>query len=169
VSTGLLNLAAARVSNRRRLLRLADSDPMSDEARETERRNKATIQQAFDAWSAGTGGVFDLLADDASWTIVGTTPVSGTYRSRQAFLDTVIGPFGARMASPLVPTVRGLYAEGDTVIAYFEGAGTAKDGRPYFNVYTWFLTLKDGKVVEVTAFFDTVEFNDFWNRLSPVG
>ena len=138
---------------------------MTDVSRETERGNKAIIQQAFDAWAAGTGGVFDLLADDASWTIVGTTPVSGTYPSRQAFLDTVIAPFSARMATPLVPTVRALYAEGDTVIAYFEGAGTAKDGRPYFNVYTWYLTMRDGKVVEVTAFFDTVEFNDFWTRL----
>jgi uncharacterized protein len=67
--------------------------------------NKATIRQAFDAWAAGTGGVFDLLADDATWTIVGTTPVSGTYTSRQQFMDVVISPFNARMAAPLVPTV----------------------------------------------------------------
>ena len=133
----------------------------------TEQDNKAIIQGAFDAWAAGTGGVFDLLADDATWTIVGTTPVSRTYTSRQEFLDQVITPFGARMAKPLVPTVRALYADADTVIAYFEGAGTAKDGRPYFNVYTWYLTLAGGKIVTAVAFFDTVEFNDFWNRLSP--
>jgi len=134
---------------------------------QTEQDNKAIIRRAFDAWAAGTGGVFDLLADDATWTIVGTTPVSGTYTSRQQFMDVVINPFGARMAVPLVPTVHALYADGDTVIAYFEAAGTARDGRPYFNTYTWYLTMDDGKVVKAIAFFDTVEFSDFWNRVTP--
>jgi uncharacterized protein len=35
--------------------------------------NKQVIQQAFDAWAAGEGGVFDLLAPDARWTIVGNS------------------------------------------------------------------------------------------------
>ncbi len=134
---------------------------------QTEQDNKAIIRRAFDAWAAGTGGVFDLLADDATWTIVGTTPVSGTYTSRQQFMDVVITPFNARMGSPLVPTVHALYAEGDTVIAYFEAAGTARDGQPYFNTYTWYLTMAGGRVVKAIAFFDTVEFSDFWNRVSP--
>ena len=38
---------------------------------EIETRNKAVVQAGFDAWSAGTGSPYDLLADDASWTIVG--------------------------------------------------------------------------------------------------
>jgi ketosteroid isomerase-like protein len=54
-----------------------------------------------------------LLAPDAEWTIVGSSPLSRTYRNRQEFLDTVIHPFNARMATPLVPTVRGIYADGD--------------------------------------------------------
>jgi ketosteroid isomerase-like protein len=134
---------------------------------QVEQDNKAIISRAFDAWAAGTGGVFDLLADDATWTIVGTTPVSGTYTSRQEFLDVVIGPFGARMATPLVPTVHALYADGDTVIAYFEASGTARDGKPYFNTYTWYLTMDGGRVAKAVAFFDTVEFSDFWTRVSP--
>lgn len=31
--------------------------------------NKERIRRAFDAWAAGTGGVFDLLARNARWTI----------------------------------------------------------------------------------------------------
>ena len=27
--------------------------------------------------------------------------------------------------------------------------------------------LDDGKIVEATAFFDTIEFTDFWNRVTP--
>jgi hypothetical protein len=27
--------------------------------------------------------------------------------------------------------------------------------------------MKDGKIVDVVAFFDTIEFSDFWTRISP--
>jgi uncharacterized protein len=130
-------------------------------------KNKAIIREAFDEWVAGTGGVFNLLSEDATWTIVGNSPVSRRYGSRQEFMDAVIDPFNARMSTPLVPNVRALYADGDTVIAFFDAAATAKDGQPYFNTYTWYLTLHDGRVIEAVAFFDTIEFTDFWNRVSP--
>jgi uncharacterized protein len=132
-----------------------------------EANNKKAIQAGFDAWRDGTGGVFDLLASDAKWTIVGNSPVSRTFRSRQEFLDSVITPFNARLSSRLVPTVRGVYADGEMVIALFDGEGTARDGKPYKNTYSWFMKMRDGKIVDATAFFDTVEFNDFWTRIKP--
>jgi ketosteroid isomerase-like protein len=132
-----------------------------------EQTNKDRIKAAFDDWATGTGGPFVLLADDATWTIVGNSPVSRTFNSKKEFIDVVIDPFNARLSTPLVPTVRALFAEGDWVIALFDGAATAADGRPYRNTYTWYLRLHEGEIVEVIAFFDTVEFNDFWERLSP--
>ena len=142
---------------------------MTHEAGSIEARNKQIIQAAFDKWVAGTGGVFDLLAPDAQWTIVGNAPVSKTYHNKQEFIDEVITPFSARMSKRFVPTkIRGLYADGDTVIAFFDGAGTALDGKLYENTYTWYMRMKDGIIVEAVAFFDTVEFNDFWTRITPV-
>lgn len=140
---------------------------MTEQKLDVEQTNKATIEAAFADWAAGSGGPFALLAPDATWTIVGTTPVSRTYTSRKEFIDVVIDPFNARMATPLVPTVRALYADGDTVIAFFEGTATAKDGKPYQNIYTWYMRMRDGAIVEVTAFFDTVEFTELWNRIAP--
>jgi len=49
---------------------------------ELEQANKERIRAAFDEWAAGTGGPFALLADDATWTVVGNSPVSGTYHGR---------------------------------------------------------------------------------------
>jgi ketosteroid isomerase-like protein len=130
--------------------------------------NKALVQASFDRWRAGTGSPFELLVPEADWTIVGSSPLSKTYANRQAFLDEVIQPFNARMATPLVPTVRGIYADGDMVIALFDAAATTKDGLPYRNTYTWYFRMKDAKVVSAIAFFDTREFDEFWNRVSPV-
>ena len=134
---------------------------------DVEARNKRIIQAAFDAWRNGTGNVFDLLALDAKWTIVGNAPVSRTYISRQEFLDVVIKPFNARLSRGLVPTVRGIYADGDMVIALFDAEATARDGKPYKNTYTWYMRMRDEKIVEAIAFFDTVEFTDLWSRIKP--
>jgi ketosteroid isomerase-like protein len=132
-----------------------------------EQANKDRIRNAFDEWAAGTGGPFGLLADDASWTIVGNSPVSRTYSSRQEFLDVVIDPFNARMEVPIRPTVRALHADGDWVIALFDAVATARDGKPYENTYTWYLRMSESAIVEVIAFFDTIEFTDLWTRVSP--
>ena len=130
-------------------------------------RNKTTVERSFDAWRDGTGGPFDLLAETATWTIVGRSLVSKTYDSREDFMREVIRPFNARMSVPLRPEVRNLYADGDTVIVFFDAHGTARDGNPYANTYAWFLTMRDDKVVKAVAFFDALEFNEFWTRVKP--
>jgi hypothetical protein len=82
-----------------------------------EESNKALVQASFDRWKSGTGGPFELLAPDAEWTNVGSSPLSKSYRSKKEFLDSVINPFNTRMSTVLVPTIRGIYAGGDTVIS----------------------------------------------------
>ena len=132
-----------------------------------EGRNRVLIQRAFDAWRKGTGGPYDLLADDASWTITGNSAAAKTYPSREAFMSEVIRPFNARMKSRLIPTVRRLYSEGDPVIAFFDAEGTARDGQPYRNTYAWFLEMRDGNIVRANAFFDSIAFDAFWKRVEP--
>ena len=147
----------------------AAAEFLTDETRNpmSEKSNKQLVAEAFDAWAAGTGGVFDLLAEDADWTIVGNSVASGTYPTREAFISTVITPFNARMSSPLVPSVRALYADGDTVVALFDASATVRDGSRYDNTYAWFLTMREQRIVSAVAFFDSVEFNDFWARVQP--
>jgi hypothetical protein len=132
-----------------------------------ELRNKALVRAAFERWRLGTGGPFELLAEDARWTIVGSSPLSRTYPSRRAFMDAVITPFNDRLSRRLVPEVRELFAEGDTVIILFDAEAVALDGRPYRNTYTWRLTLQQGRVTDVVAFFDTRLFDELWTRVAP--
>lgn len=132
-----------------------------------ESRNKALVEAGFAAWQAGTGSPYDLLADDVAWTITGNSLAARTYPSREAFLAEVIRPFNARMSLGLKPTIRRVYAEGDTVIVHFDASGTARDGLPYSNSYAWFLELSDGRIVKATAFFDSIAFDEFWRRVSP--
>jgi ketosteroid isomerase-like protein len=135
---------------------------------DVEEKIRRTVQTAFDNWRRASGSVFDLLASDAKWTIVGRSVASGTYHSRRDFLDQVIVPFNARLSTPLVPTVRNIYADGDTVIVLWDGAAMARDGRSYENTYSFFLKMRDGKIVNATAMYDPIAFDDLWKRIRPV-
>jgi ketosteroid isomerase-like protein len=134
----------------------------------TETRNEELVRASFSAWQAGTGSPFDLLSDDASWTIVGNSARAGTYVGREAFLRDVIRPFNARMSQALKPTIRELYADGDTIIVFFDARGVARDGHPYVNTYAWFLDFSNGRVQRAHAFFDSLAFDALWSRVPPV-
>lgn len=129
--------------------------------------NLATVRAGFDAWVAGTGNPFDVLADDAVWEITGNSAAARVYTSKEDFLANVIRPFNARMATRLIPTVRQYYVDGDTVVVFFDAEGTARDGLPYRNTYAWFLRLRDDTIVAASAFYDSIAFDDLWNRVSP--
>lgn len=130
-------------------------------------RNKAIVQDRFAAWANGTGSPFELLDENATWTITGRSAASKTYPNREAFMTEVIRPFNARMQAPLKPKVHGIYADGDTVVIFFDAQTIARDGKPYVNTYAWFFEMRDGKVVKATAMFDSVEFNELWSRVQP--
>ena len=135
---------------------------------QTPAQNKASVLASFDSWKAGTGGPFELLSEEARWTIEGNSAASKTYPSKSAFMGDVIRPFNGRMMDGIKPDVRSITAEDDRVVILFDAHGTARDGKPYVNSYAWFFRMRDGRVVQANAFFDAMAFNDLWTRVAPV-
>ena len=128
--------------------------------------NKKMVQQAFDKWAGGTGSFFDLFSEDVVWTITGNSPISKTYTGRKQFMDEVIIPLNDRLSKRIVPKLKGLYAEDDMVIALWDGKAMARDGIAYNNTYSWYMKMKGGKIVEVVAFFDSIDLASIWSRLA---
>ena len=135
---------------------------------DVEEKNRRAIQLVFDNWKRRSGTIYDLLASDVKWTIVGTSTASGAYQNRRDFMDQVIVPFNARLSTPLVPTVRAIYADGDMVIVLWDAAAIARDGKSYENTHSWYLKIRDGKIIAATDLFDPIAFNDLWKRVRPV-
>jgi uncharacterized protein len=132
------------------------------------RSNRERAEKAFRDWQAGTGYITDLLADDLRWTIAGRSRVSKTYNSKEQFVAEVLEPFGARFSEPFRPVaVRGVYADGDTVVVLWDGEGKRLDGKRYENTYAWFMRFREGLVVEATAFFDSIAFDELWSEVTP--
>lgn len=143
------------------------STPVAATQTPQERRNVALVERGFDDWRNGTGSPYDLLAEDVSWTITGNSVAAKTYPSKEAFLSEVIRPFNARMGQRLIPSIHHVYADGDTVVVLFDARGIATDGQYYVNSYAWFLRLKDRRIIEARAFFDSMAFDDLWRRVAP--
>jgi ketosteroid isomerase-like protein len=63
--------------------------------------------------------------------------------------------------------IRSVFADADTVIVVWDGRGIANDGQPYQNSYVWIMKMRDGKVIDGTAFYHSLSFNDLWARVEP--
>jgi ketosteroid isomerase-like protein len=141
--------------------------PASDERTEV---NRTTIRAAFEAWQQGSAPITDVFAPDMRWRIAGHSLASRSYADTQQFIDEVLAPFAARFSpeGPFRPVaIHAVVADGDTVVVHWDGRGTTNDGTPYENSYAWFMELRDGKVVDGTAFYDSISFNDLWARVQP--
>ncbi|PKM19536.1 MAG: ketosteroid isomerase [Gammaproteobacteria bacterium HGW-Gammaproteobacteria-15] len=130
-------------------------------------RNRQFIAQAFQHWADGGGTFFqDVLSPDVVWTIKGTSPAAGTYRGRDVFIQQAVAPFAARLSSFVKPTVNDIWADGNDVVVYWDGAGVAADGAPYNNSFVWIFRLQDLRATEVIAFLDLSQYDDVINRIS---
>jgi len=100
----------------------------------------------------------DALADDLIWTATGSSPLAGRYASKQAYLTQVLGPIRERLATTPRPVVDGILIDGDQVCMRFHGeGGRGKNGADFNMEYCWIMKLRDGKIVEVVAYYDSVK------------
>jgi len=98
----------------------------------------------------------ELLSDEMAWTLTGTTPLSGTYKPLSSVQENFLAPFAdmvkdGHIEMDLLETI----ADGDRVVALLKGKAEGKYG-DYNNTYCHVFRVKDGKVVDVTEFCDTV-------------
>jgi uncharacterized protein len=140
----------------------------SAEAARTEAQNEQAVRRAFDAWSAGTGHVFDLLSPDIRWTIAGSGPFTGTFAGKADFQNRAAAPLVGRLAAPLEPRVHHVWTSGDRVIVRFDASSTTTSGAPYSNQYVWILRFDGGQIVEGEAFLDMEAYREVVDNNEPV-
>lgn len=116
-------------------------------------------QVVLDFFAAGERGDIEaclaLLADDVTWTNVGTTDFSGTYAGKQAVMQDLIGPLFAQLEDGISSTMENLVAEGDVVVVQSSGKARTLDGVPYDNSYCQVMRIREGRICSVKEYFDT--------------
>lgn len=118
--------------------------------------NKALLRHVYEEISRGNpAALMAALAEDVSWTVIGTTALSGTFNGKQEVIDRLAAPLRARLEGPLVFTLDDFIAEGDQVVMRARGRATSKTGKPYNNTYCIVARILDGKIKEMTDYVDT--------------
>jgi ketosteroid isomerase-like protein len=118
--------------------------------------NKRLVEQIFSEMARGNGKPFiDSWADDFSWSIIGSTKWSKTYRGKQAVLDELMKPLFSQFADRYTNTAHRFIAEDDYVVVESRGSATTKTGKPYRNTYCYVIRLEDGTMRELTEYLDT--------------
>ena len=117
---------------------------------------KAVIASFYAAGDAGdVETLLGLLADDVSWTNIGSTDFSGTFAGKETFVRELLGPVFSRLKAGIQSSVDLMIAEGDHVAVLARGTAETLDGRPYNNTYCHVFRLDGGKIVKVIEYMDT--------------
>ena len=118
--------------------------------------NKQVVLDFFEAGARGDmEACFALLADDISWTNIGTTKFSGTYVGKQEITEKLLGPLFGQLKAGIVSRIEQLTAEGDIVVAQTSGTAETVDGVAYNNSYCQVIRIRDGKIAVVKECMDT--------------
>ena len=118
--------------------------------------NKQVVVEFYEAGARGDmDACFALLADDITWTYIGSTKFSGTYEGKQALAEDLLGPLFGQLKAGISSHIEHLTAEGDTVVAQTSGTAETVDGVPYNNTYCQVIHIRDGQIARVMEYMDT--------------
>lgn len=99
---------------------------------------------------------FDLLSDQASYRIIGTTAVSAPMRGRETVKATLVPALGSFRQAPKL-TLNELIVDGSRAVGLASGTGVGPTGLPYEQLhYAMVLRIENGQVQDVVEFADTV-------------
>lgn len=118
--------------------------------------NKRIIEAFFDGGNRGDlDSCLALMADDVTWTNIGSTKYSGTYAGKETLIEGLLGPVFGQLEAGISSTIDNVVAEGDYVVVQSRGRAETKNGRPYNNTYCHVFEIRDGRISAVTEYFDT--------------
>lgn len=120
--------------------------------------NKQVVLGFVEALSQGNlDAINAALADDATWWLPGSLPVSGTHRGKKGIFEGFLGK-AVPLFEPrtLLISVQNTIAEGDCVAVEWIARGKSAKGKPYENYYNVVFEVKNGKIQAVREYVDTL-------------
>ena len=108
------------------------------------------------------------VADDVDWTVEGTHPLAGRYRSKKEFTAATFARLAEVLEGGVKLTVEHLYVDGDATIVELASTSTTREGAPFDNRYCWVCRFDGDMIAEVRAYLDSamVGYTVLRNELS---
>ncbi len=118
--------------------------------------NKKLLQDMFAGLANRDSALFlDALADDVTWSIIGSNSWSGAYIGKEAVLCELLMPLRNLLAERSKTVAQRFIVDGDVAAVEARGHNVTRAGTPYNNEYCLVFRFAGGKIVEVIEYSDT--------------
>ena len=114
------------------------------------------VREIFKGLEEGDGAAFFIhVADDVDWTVMGTHPLAGHYRSKADFIAGTFTKLGQVLPQGTQLHLEYLIVKGDQAVVELHSLATARNGMRFDNRYCWILFFEADKIVRVRAYLDS--------------
>ena len=117
--------------------------------------------KVFDGLSRGsTESFLRHVSDDVDWTVMGTHPLAGRYRTKESFRAATFDRLEPLMRAGMRLIVEHVLVDGDWAVVELRSEATTKSGKPFENCYCWVMRFENGLVTQVRAYLDSALVRD---------
>jgi ketosteroid isomerase-like protein len=123
--------------------------------------NKRLVEEFHQVFSTGdVDKILSYFDDSGTWWVAGdgTMQLSGTY-DLDGMRELFSGVGGGVKGGAIRLTPLAMTAEGDRVAVETESYAELNNGNIYNNLYHFLFVIRDGKLIEVKEYLDTIHTN----------
>ena len=114
------------------------------------------VREVFKGLETDDGGAFfQHVADDVDWTVTGTHPLAGHYRSKRAFQEATFVKLGKVLPKGAQLRVTNVIVASNAAAVELVSDATARNGMRFDNHYCWLVRFDADRIVEVRAYLDS--------------
>jgi uncharacterized protein len=114
------------------------------------------VREIFKGLENGDGAAFFAqVAEDVDWTVMGTHPLAGHYRSKKDFIAGTFAKLGQVLPQGAQLQVEHLLVKDDQAVVELHSLATARNGMRFDNRYCWIVYFQDAVIVRVRAYLDS--------------
>jgi ketosteroid isomerase-like protein len=114
------------------------------------------VREIFRELETGDGAAFfQHVADNVDWTVLGTHPLAGHYRSKQAFMEGAFAKLNQVLSRGAELYVDHLLVENDDATVELKSLAKAKNGMQFDNRYCWVVHFEGDVIAQVRAYLDS--------------
>jgi ketosteroid isomerase-like protein len=114
------------------------------------------VREIFKGLEMGDGAAFlQHVADDVQWTVLGTHPLAGHYRNKQALIEGTLAKLNPVLTRGVELFIDHLLVDDDHATVELRSYATAKNGMRFDDHSCWVVHFEDGVIDHVRSYLDS--------------
>ena len=118
--------------------------------------SKDYVEELFKFLETGENDKFFVkVSDNVNWTVMGTHPLAGTYKTKKDFMINTFQRLNRVLKEGVILRVKYILVNDNTAVVEMESLSTAINGKPFNNTYCWIVNFENGIIINVRAYVDS--------------